>query len=145
MYRKEFYNAGRLLMFNGHLHAAGIMLGYAVEFSLKKGLLATGFPEDDRIIRKHEIVKLFNKCLEQKIFEDVQVSNDFVEFVDHRLNLPLSVSGASLIEEARNRSRYYHTHLDAYDDFLIRLDDATCLRVGDPWSKLSWRAKRLHS
>ena len=37
--RYEYYHCGRSLMFEGNFFAGGIMLGYAVETTLKAGLL----------------------------------------------------------------------------------------------------------
>jgi hypothetical protein len=139
VYRHEHYTAGRVLIFSGCLTSAGIMLGYAVELSLKAALIATGFPKfpkRNNPLWGHEIVKLFDKCQQQGIFQCVQVSRDFLKYVEDWLNRRYPSQEQKLSERLSmdNLAQSFSLfHIDAYDDFLLQMDDALVAYTKDPW------------
>ena len=85
--RYYYYHAGRLLHLIGNFHSAGIMLGYAVETTMKAGLMEVLTEEQQKknqiLNRSHDVRKIFAKCVRIGLFSDVRVSNDFLEHINN--------------------------------------------------------------
>jgi len=57
--RFEYYTAGRMLWFNDTISIAAMLLGYAVEPSLKQALIAAGTPDKNKVLYSHVIPNIF--------------------------------------------------------------------------------------
>lgn len=138
-FRKEYYQAGRVLMFTGGLSSAGIILGYAAELSLKAALIEAGFPKlpkKKNILYGHAIKRLFDECQKRGIFQGVQVSKDFLKYIEDWLNrrYPIQQQALSARLSAENLAESFDwAYLDAYDDFLLQLDDDIASQTNDAW------------
>lgn len=82
--RNEYYSAGRTLLFSQNSKMAGIMLGYAIELSLKILLDNIG-KLNGKLINSHNINDLFEICKNQYPKLDV-ISEDLIKFVNDRLD-----------------------------------------------------------
>lgn len=126
--RYEYYHAGRLLQSVGNFHSAGIMLGYTIETIMKAGLLEE-MTDDEQSKSKilnasHDIVKIYNECRKCGLFENIDVSNEFLEHVNNNFQrYPSKIQ--AVFETATNKNNVLTNsvnHINYYDDLIVKLD-----------------------
>lgn len=124
--RFEYYSSGRTIWFNDNMETAAILLGYAVELSLKQILVATGNDKDRKLMKSHDISLLFEKANATALNDAFPVSEDLLHFVTDRLHhrYPSQVEQTS--QKANDRGHAACLALNviaAYDDLIIGLDE----------------------
>ena len=146
--RYEYYHCGRSLMFEGNFLAGGIMLGYAVETTLKAGLLEVLNKEEqkkDKILRKsHDIVKILNECRKYRIFMEIEVSRDFLEHINNNFQrypsqmyeIFIKASERNIVLGNSPDNVYY------YDDLIVQLDTYLLEFTSDPAISMIYFAYR---
>ncbi len=115
-----------MLWFNDTMSVAGMLLGYAVELSLKYALI-TSVVSDQRLLRSHKPLDLFRKCVEVGAIPQVQASTDLLQYVSDMFNQRYPKQVVDTSSEANSRGHALSQSLDlilAYDDLAIQLDDA---------------------
>ncbi|PJE76534.1 hypothetical protein COV05_04160 [Candidatus Uhrbacteria bacterium CG10_big_fil_rev_8_21_14_0_10_48_16] len=135
--RFEYYLAGRQLWFSkaGHLYSPKLMLGYAIETSLKHGLLiiedaGVSLDQDAKSIRgkSHDLKELLSTCVRYNLFSTIDTSDDFLDFATKGLNSRYPKHIRDNFDEASNRDPYLLTinvgeTIGYYDDLMLKLDD----------------------
>ncbi len=126
--RYEYYHAGRLLQSVGNYHSAGIMLGYTIETIMKAGLVEV-MPDDEQSKSKilnnsHDIVKIHNECKKYSLFNNIDVSNDFLEHVNNNFQrYPSQMQATFEVAISKNNVLANSiNHLNYYDDLIVKLD-----------------------
>lgn len=144
--RYDYYHAGRLLHLIGNFHGAGIMLGYAVETTLKAGLMEV-MPEEEwgnRILQSHDVRRILKKCLSHGLFKDIAVSKDFLEHINNKFQrYPSQMK--RILEEAHKQSTVLGNSVDwvhYYDDVVVQLDHHLLQRTGDSSISMIFHAMR---
>jgi hypothetical protein len=131
--RFEYYVSGRMLWFNDTMNIAGMLLGYAVELSLKYALILAGVTHK-RLLHGHKHLDLFQKCVEIKAIPGVQASTDLLQYVSDIFNQRYPSQVLETSAEANARGNAIGQRLDlilSYDDLVIQLDDALRVRCSD--------------
>ncbi len=131
--RFEYYVSGRMLWFNDTMSIAGMLLGYAVELSLKYALILAGITHK-RLLHGHKPLDLYQKCVEVMAIPNVQASTDLLQYVSDMFNLRYPSQVIETSAEANARGHAIGQSLDlilAYDDLVIQLDDALKVRCSD--------------
>ncbi|WP_461516961.1 hypothetical protein [Porticoccus sp.] len=146
--RYNYYSAGRNEMLLGNYSSAGILLGYAVETSLKHALIESGF-KDLAILNKHEPQVLMDTCHKQGALENVEVSEDFLDYINDHFK-PRYPSLKSKVQEdisARGRVDIIGPLLLSwYDDLMYQIDNWLIKKTSDNLSSCFFRATGdLHS
>lgn len=122
--RFEYYSAGRTLWFTDNMETAAILLGYAVELTLKQILVASG--NDKSLMNSHNVVSLYAKANEHALLGEVPVTEDLLHFVTDRLHHRYPRQVEEAVSNAQKRGHAICLALDivaAYDDLIIGLDE----------------------
>lgn len=140
--RYNYYSAGRNEMLLGNYSAAGILLGYAIETSFKHALIESGF-DDLAILNKHEPQILMRKCQEFGTLEEIEVSDDFLDYINDHFK-PRYPSLKSKVQEdisAKGRIDIIGPLLLSwYDDLMHQIDNWLIERTSDGLSSCFFRA-----
>lgn len=146
--RYDYYHAGRLLHLIGNFHGAGIMLGYAVETTMKAGLMEVLTEEQqkkNRILNHaHDVRKIFAECRRYGLFTDVGVSEDFLKHINNYFQRYPSQQ-RKVLNEADKQNRVIGNSIDwvyYYDDLIVRLDHHLFKRTSDPSISIIYHAIR---
>jgi hypothetical protein len=146
--RYDYYHAGRVLHLMGNFHSACIMLGYAVETTMKAGLLEV-FSKDERKNNKilnssHNIKRIYTECRKHCLFDNVKVSDDFLEHIDyHFQRYPSQMQKAS--DNASKRNMTICNSVDwlyYYDDLIVQLDEYLLKNTSDPMISIIYHTIR---
>ena len=132
--RFEYYVAGRMLWFNDTMSTAAMLLGYAVELSLKQALVGSGVSNKDNILYSHSTPDIFAECFARGCFPDVDVASDLLVYISDMFNqrYPSQVTQTTLTAEQQGHAIGQNLNLIlAYDDFIIQLDDALRTQYSD--------------
>lgn len=124
--RLEYYSAGRALWFSDSMSIGGMLLGYAVELSLKYALIAVGLT-NLRLLRSHQMLPLWRKCIELKALPSVEASDDLLQYVSDTFNQRYPSQVIETSAAANVRGHALSQSLDAilaYDDLVIQLDES---------------------
>ena len=111
-----------------------MLLGYAVELSLKQALVAAGVPNKNKILYSHITPDIFAECFTRGCFPHVEVASDLLEYVSDMFNqrYPSQVTQMALAAEQQGHAIGQSIDLIlAYDDFIIQLDDALRTQYSD--------------
>lgn len=122
--RFEYYSAGRTLWFTDNMETAAILLGYAVELTLKQILAASG--NDQSLMHSHNVVSLYVKANEVILKGSVPVTEDLLHFVTDRLHHRYPRQVEESVANAQKRGHAVCLALDiiaAYDDLIIGMDE----------------------
>lgn len=122
--RFEYYSAGRTLWFTDNMETAAILLGYAVELSLKQILVASG--NDKSLMKSHDVVSLYSMANEHALKGEAPITEDLLHFVTDRLHHRYPKQVAEAVSNARMRGHAVCLSLNviaAYDDLIIKLDE----------------------
>ena len=74
-----------MLWFSDTMSIAGLLLGYAVELSLKYALVIAGVTHKG-LLHGHKPLDLFQKCVEVEAIPGVQASTDLLQYVSDMFN-----------------------------------------------------------
>ncbi len=132
--RLEYYAAGRMLWFNDTMVIGAMLLGYAIELSLKQALIAAEVPQSHKVLYSHIIPDIFAECSARGCVSSVEVSSDLLQYVSDMLNqrYPSQVTKTGLAAEERGHAITKNlTLIVAYDDLLIQLDDSLKIQCRD--------------
>lgn len=138
----EYYTAGRTLFLENQWNAGCLMLGYAIEGQFKHALNEIGYKIKD-ILYSHDLHLLWKECLQQSLFGDVEVSEDFIEYTndhfDQRYPSQRHAKIAQMWERdhAMGMAAYV---LVIYDHLLIQLDNSLWAQTKDSTSSVGVRA-----
>jgi hypothetical protein len=141
--RQDYYLGGRCLLINRVFGMSGINLGYSIELSLKFILAFNGHPKNE--LMKHNIENYYKQVIDMKYISPLKVSDDFLRFVNERLNARYPSMIAQRIAKHELESRAYVFTIDmlhCYDEFILQLDDAISKAVGDPRISIGFRSCR---
>jgi hypothetical protein len=122
--RFEYYSAGRTLWFTDNMETAAILLGYAVELSLKQILVATG--NDKYQMNSHNVISLYARANDLALKGAVPVTEDLLHFVTDRLHHRYPRQVEETVADAQKRGQAVCLSLDviaAYDDLTLELDE----------------------
>lgn len=146
--RYAYYHAGRLLHLIGNFHSSGIMLGYAVETTMKAGLMEVLTEEQQNknpILNKaHDVRKIFAECGRHELFTDVGVSEDFLEHINNHFQRYPSQQ-RKVLNEAGKQNKVIGNSIDwvyYYDDLIVQLDHHLFKRTSDPSISIIYHAIR---
>jgi hypothetical protein len=131
--RFEYYVSGRFLWFSDTMSTGAMLLGYAVELSLKYALVLAGISHKG-LLHSHKPLDLFRKCVEVGALPGVEVSEDLLQYVSDMFNQRYPSQVVETSAEANARGHAISQSLDlilAYDDLVIQLDEALRARCGD--------------
>lgn len=137
MLRHNHYVAGRLALFSGELQPAAMLLGYALEFSIKAA--AAGVPakslsrELQKQLRRHDLPLLLKECVRTGILPPLNVSDEFWEFASDHLNQRYPSQQREVHEQQRAMGRCAVIaigDIEYYDDAMMQLDDALAAQTG---------------
>lgn len=131
--RFEYYVSGRMLWFSDTMSIAGMLLGYAVELSLKYALITAGISHKG-LLHGHKPLDLFLKCMTVGVIPQVQASTDLLQYVSDMFNQRYPSQVIETSAEANARGHALGQSLDlilAYDDLVIQLDDALRARCSN--------------
>ena len=123
--RFEYYVSGRVLWFNDTMSIAAMLLGYAVELSLKYILIVTG-ELDKKLRNKHEHLNLYRKCEEVGAIPRGQVSTELLQYVEDMFTQRYPSQALRTSAAANDRGHAIGQSLDlilVYDDLVIQLDE----------------------
>jgi len=131
--RYEYYHSGRTLFLSGCFLSGGILLGYAVETTLKAGLLEVLSEKEKEkqiknrkgILFQHDINKIFDECVSAGIFREIEVSEDFLEFINNNFQRYPSQQ-YEIFQKASKRNIVLCNSTDYvyyYDDLIVQLDN----------------------
>ncbi len=132
--RFEYYTAGRMLWFNDTMSTGAMLLGYAVELSLKQALVAVGVSNKNKILYSHIIPDIFTECFTRGCFPQVEVASDLLRYISDMFNqrYPSQVTQTTLAAEQEGHAIGQSLNLIlAYDDLIIQLDDALRTQYSD--------------
>lgn len=124
MYRRvEHYAAGRLLATRQLFRASAIEMGYAIEFHLKAALgeVALEKKDEDEVLRRHNLPKLFLLCREYGALELARVSTDFLCYARDHFESRYPRGQRALLEQEKYMS-FGTDSLHVYDDCIVQLD-----------------------
>ncbi len=124
--RFEYYVSGRMLWFSDTMSIAAMLLGYAVELSLKYALIVSGVSHKG-LLHGHKPLDIFLKCVEVGALPKVETSNDLLQYVSDMFNQRYPSQVIETSAEANARGHAIAQTLDlilSYDDLVIQLDDA---------------------
>lgn len=144
--RYDYYHAGRVLHLMGNFHSACIMLGYTVETIMKAGLievLSNHEQQKNKVLNSsHNIRNIYSECRKYGLFEDIKVSNDFIEHIDyHFQRYPSQMQKVS--ENANKQNKVIGNSDDwlfYYDDLIVQLDDYLLNRASNTMISIIYHA-----
>lgn len=122
--RYNYYSAGRNELLLGNYAAAGILLGYAFEASLKHVLIESGFT-DLNILNRHEPQVLMKTCRDEGLLKDIEVSDDFLDYINDNFKPRYPRLKESVNKDIESRGRFGMFGpllLSWYDDILFEID-----------------------
>lgn len=131
--RFEYYVSGRTLWFSDTMNIGAMLLGYAVELSLKYALIQAGITHRG-LLHGHRAVDLFRKCMELDAIPGVEASEDLLQYVSDMFNQRYPSQVIETSAEANARGHALVSSLDlilAYDDLMIQIDEALRTKCGD--------------
>lgn len=135
--RYEYYHSGRNLYLSGCFFSGSILLGYAVETTLKAGLLevltreeikreSQGIGKRRGVLMSHDIGKIFTKCTNKGIFTDIKISPDFIQHIENNFQrYPSQIRKVSENAKVNNICLMHSGEfVYYYDNLIISLDRA---------------------
>lgn len=146
--RYDYYHAGRVLHLMGNFHSACIMLGYAVETTMKAGLLEVLTNDEQKkngiLNRSHNIKNIYDECRRHDLFDNVRVSDDFVEHIYyHFQRYPSQMM--EVWQNASKDNKEFANSIDwlyYYDDLIVQLDEYLLDKTSDPMISIFYHAIR---
>lgn len=131
--RFEYYSAGRTLWFSDTMNIAGMLLGYAVELSLKQILITAG-ALSPRLRNSHQHLDLFLECVNVGAVQSDMASTDLLQYVSDVFNQRYPSQVTATIAKAKKRGQAVGldlTFITGYDDLVIKLDETICSLYSD--------------
>jgi hypothetical protein len=147
--RYDYYLAGRTLWFSNQMAASAIMLAYAIEAHIKHNMNAhrSKFSGNlfSKLINKHDLPMLFQKCREVGLFSDVEVSDDLLRFAQDNFHRRYPSQTIQSAENAKHRGHSLGMHMGvilAYDDFVLQLDQSLLHTLHNVRASVAWMGGR---
>jgi hypothetical protein len=122
--RKEYYIAGRLLCFEGLFESSFLLFGYTIEFFFKAGLCEFGV-DNRKILNSHNLIFLLKNCQANGIFNEIKVSDGFLDYSNDMFNQRYPSQKRILFEKIHSEKlmkSYAQLFINAYDDYIFQLD-----------------------
>ena len=129
-------------MLLGNHSAAGILFGYAIETSLKHALIESGF-NNLNILNKHEPQILMRECLKQGILEDIEVSDDFLDYINDHFKPRYPILQEKVQDDISSKGRVHTIGpllISWYDDLMFQIDSWLLNYTSDSLSSCFFRA-----
>ena len=140
--RYSYYCSGRNEMLLGNYGAAGILLGYAVETSLKHALIESGF-SDLSVLNKHEVQILMRECRKQGTLDSIEVSDDFLDYINDHFKPRYPSLRKKVQDDISSKGRVDTIGpllLSWYDDLMFQIDDWIYKYTSDNLASCFFRA-----
>lgn len=131
--RFEYYSTGRALWFSDAMSVGAMLLGYAVELTLKYSLIAAGC-ENKQLLNSHKMVPLWQECGQIGALPGVSASEALLHYVTYMFNRRYPSQILNTNKEASDRGHSVGQALDdilAYDDLMVQMDDSLRRRYSD--------------
>lgn len=142
----EYYIAARTLWENNQMQMAALMYAYAIEAQLKSAFML--FPNNcplSLIRKEHNIAELFQQAKLFDIFVDINVSDDFLVYVQDNFNRRYPSQTNKRLLEAKQEGRGFALIFNLnhyYDQFIIDLDSSIYRKSQDCRNSMLLLAKR---
>ena len=121
--RFEYYASGRSAILNQSPLIGGILLGYAIESSLKMLLdLSSGY----KLSKNHDLCALYKEYRNQN-FPKLEMTEDFLRFANDRLDQRYPSAHHRVMKWHIKEDRFQEFPVDNivyYDDVICQLDDS---------------------
>lgn len=127
--RFEFYVSGRNLWFSDTMNIAAMLLGHSVELHLKQALMEhdPALATNREVRSRHDLPKLYSMCQQNGLYDDVLVSEDLVIYIADMLHQRYPSQSIESYFAAEKRGHAISQGIgliQAYDDFIIQMDDS---------------------
>jgi hypothetical protein len=125
--RYNYYSSGRSELLLGNYGAAGILLGYA----------------NETILKKHQPQILMRECRSHGILNEVEVSDDFLDYINDHFKPRYPSLKTSVQEEISSQNKvdiFGPLLLSWYDDLLFQIDNWISYYTKDRISSCFFRA-----
>lgn len=122
--RYSYYSAGRSEILLNNYQAGEMLLGYAVETSLKHLLIENGYNKQ-AILNSHNIISIYNECQNLGFLANTNVSLDFLNYInDHFLGRYPSLLRKALENTFEQGVAMFQSPqiLSWYDDVIYQID-----------------------
>lgn len=132
--RYDYYVAGRTLWFSNQLQTGALMLGYAIEAHLKHVLTSIG-NFSRKLTHQHNFHDLFSVCRENDILQDVEVSEDLLDYVEDNFHRRYPSQTTETLQNAKSVGHAISISpvvITAYDDFIFQLDHSIAHTLSTP-------------
>lgn len=147
--RLESYISGRRLIGDGMFHVGLMVMGYAVEYSLKHAL----YEFNGKIVRlkdfakikySHNLSDIYKYGVTNGLFKDILVSDDFLKYItdnfdNYRYPEQIIKNRGNILKDGRAVSAgcYY---INYYDDLIIQIDNHILKNTNNPDSSIGFKA-----
>lgn len=121
--RFDYYSNGRANLLNQSPRIGGILLGYAIELSMKMMLEYVG---SKKLRDSHSLNDLYEEYNKQNL-PNLNVNKDFISFANDRLDqrYPRAIGRVMKWHEVEDRFQDFPVdNIELYDDLICQLDDA---------------------
>ena len=151
--RFDYYVGGRTLHFDGCTgFASDLLLGYCVEAYLKNAMVLSAKEtpltrgEEKAVSREHCVKRLFKYCQRRGFYDDVDVSDEFLMFIDDNYNIRYPSQEIKKNKELFDR---YQAVVRGgavliYDDLIWKLDDSLVKKTNEPELSIGFIGLRHH-
>lgn len=142
--RYSYYLSGRTLLFNNQMQSGVLMLGYAIEAHFKS-LLSQDKSVAKKLSFKHDFHKAYQACLGAGYLTDIDVSEDFLLFVEDNFDRRYPSQFERTIKRANDRGHAISMAPDViipYDSFILQLDQSITRSAGTPESSILLRGAK---
>lgn len=141
--RFEHYASGRLLLLNGSITAALMLLAYTIEYHLKAALVEVEqrwTAEERKLVHgKHSLTRLYRACQDHKLLLQTYIQGDFFDYANDHFKRRYP----SLEAEVMAERSYWSVATDilhTYDDCITQLDRGLAAHYGTDKFMLGTRA-----
>lgn len=120
--RFDYYTSGRSAVLNQSPLIGGILLGYAIESSLK---MMIDFSSCRKLLKSHNLFDLYKEYRSQE-FPELAMSDDFLMFANDRLDQRYPSAHDRVMKWHIEKDRFMDFPVDNivyYDDVICQLDD----------------------
>ncbi len=139
--RFEYYSTGRTLWFSDTMNIGAMLLGYAVELSLKYLLIEYNALER-KLHNSHNCLDLCIACEKAQVFNVGRFSHDLLQYITDMFHQRYPSQSLETSKSALLRGHSIGLSLDmilAYDDLIIALDEIIKGRIPDGTASIAIR------
>ena len=126
--RFDYYSNGRTCILNQSPRIGGILLGYAIELSMKMMLESVG---STKLRNSHSLIDIYREYNNHNL-PKLDVTNDFILFANDRLDqrYPRAANRVLKWHEEEDRFQDFPVdNIELYDDLICQLDDAAVAQL----------------